>query len=136
MKNLLALFLLLCATIAHAVPATINITPTTLSDDGTGGPVDRYVIHQDCDLASQTIGQTLANPAVVGQSFAIVGDTDDTYTICAVGVNAAGVSGFANTVTLTFEDVTITPGNVRIVLDCDLDLEAGTVANCVQTNNP
>lgn len=134
MRIILAFALALCALNVHAVPATIRITPTSFTDDGLGGTPSSFRLHRGCDLLAQTTGPIIADPAVAGSEYAFAGDTDQTYTICAVGVNNAGVGGFANVVTLSFEDVVIPPGKSTIVLECDVDPSSGVIANCVQTN--
>ena len=115
-------------------PATINVTVTDLQ--ATGAP-DAFRLHYGCDLAGQTVGPVLADPAVTGGVYSIPnGDTDNTYVVCAVAYNAAGAGGFANTVTLTFTGVIVPPGDATVILSCEVDPASGVIANCVQTNNP
>lgn len=118
---------------AHAVPATINIIPTTLSEDGSGGAVDGYRLYRGCNVANQTVGSLVADPAVVGQSYSFVGDTDQGYNVCAVAFNAAGEGGFDNIVVLAFQNVIVPPGRATVVLDCLVEPD-GVIADCVQTN--
>ena len=133
MRYLIAL-LALVPLLAWGVPATINVTPTSLTNDLTGGVADGYRLHRGCDLAAQTVGATLANPAVIGTEYSFSGDTDQTYTICAVAFNAAGSGGFANVVTLSFDGVVVPPGSATVILSCEVDPASGVIANCVQTN--
>lgn len=131
MRFLSLLFLL--PSLAFAVPATINVTPTSLTAAGT---VDGYRLHQGCDLAAQTVGALIADPAAVGATYSFAGDTDNAYTVCAVAYNSAGAGGFANVVTLTFDSVVVPPGNATVILSCEVDPSSGVIANCIQTNNP
>lgn len=119
---------------AWAVPATILVTPTSVSDDGTGGAPDGYRLYRGCDLAAQTTGAVLADPLVVGTEYSFTGDTDNSYAICAVAFNAAGAGGFGNVVTLTFDGVVVPPGDATVILSCEVDPASGVIANCVQTN--
>lgn len=121
------------AGLAFAVPATINVTPTDLSASGT---VDGYRLYRGCNLAGQSVGQVIADPASVGTTYSFAGDTDNTYVICAIPYNAAGDGGFANTVTLSFDGVIVPPGDATIILSCEVDAASGVIANCVQVNNP
>tara|TARA_A100001201_G_scaffold143757_1_gene147291 strand:+ start:27727 stop:28188 length:462 start_codon:yes stop_codon:yes gene_type:complete len=132
----LALVAILFPADAFAVPATIEVTPSSISADGSGGLADSFRLHRGCDLGAQTVGPLLADPAQVGETYTFSGDTDNSYNVCAVAVNSAGVGGFANVVTLSFDNVVLPPGDTIIVLACDVDAASGVVADCVQVNSP
>lgn len=120
---------------ALAVPATVTVTVTGLSDDATGGAVDGFRLYRGCDLATQSKGGALADPAVVGGSYSFAGDTDEQYQLCAVAFNSAGEGPFANVVTIRAENVVVPPGGATVILDCLFDPTRAT-AECVQTNAP
>ncbi len=141
MLRLISALALLLPAMALAVPATVNVTVTSLTDDGTGGAPAAFRLHLDCNLAGQSVGPVLADPAVINGVYQIPdADTDETYTLCAVAYNydADGqeqAGGFANVVTLAFDGVVIPPpGGATVILSCEV--RGAVIANCVQTNNP
>jgi len=128
MNRLVAIFVFLLPALAVAEPGTYTITPTTLSEDGTGGSVDGFRLYEGCDLAAQTKGALVADNVLAANSYILAGDTATPPVVCAVAYNSAGEGGFANTVTL--EAVQQVPGTTIIDLTCEFVADSGEVFNC------
>lgn len=129
---LLVLPLLVLPLVAIAAPATINVTPTALSEDGTGGTPDGFRLYRGCDLALQTVGAVIADPAVVATQYSFAGDTGQTYDICARAFNALGEGGFSEVVRIG-----VPPGDASGTYNCTFDVTSPPqTLTCTQVVNP
>lgn len=131
MKRIFLTLALMFPLVAFAVPATIEVTVTELSDDGTGGVPDNYRLYSGCDLTTQSVGAVLADPITVGSTYTFSGDTDFTYALCTIPYNVAGDgSGFDNIVEINFTNVRVPPGRGRIMVSCYISPSSGVHATC------
>lgn len=131
MRLLLATFALLFSVAALAQPGTYNITPTVLSEDGSGGTSDGYRIYQGCDKATQAKGAVVADNATVGTQYSFTGDDTAPPVVCQVPFNSSGEGTFANVVRL--DATQQVPGAGTLQLQCSFVTDTGEIYDCSGT---
>lgn len=131
MRTILAVLALVASSVALAVPGTYTVTPTAITEDGTGGTPDGFRLYQGCDLAAGTTGAMVADNIAINNGYQFTGNTDTPPVVCVVPYNSAGEGTFANVVSL--DSTQNVPGAGTITLTCSFVADTGEIYNCSGT---